>query len=172
VRAHLHRTLAALVALAAGIAAHGRPDFSGQWEPETRPSEADVPLVLTVRQTVATQTVRGDAMTPIFRDITIERQFASGTQSDTHVIGVQSGKMSGRVGVGETEAAHTAVRWDGTALVFEGGTYTGSRPGTGTWTERREVWSLHADGRLRVAISIRSSSGAPSDITLVYRRRQ
>ena len=40
-------------------------------------------------------TVRGDPMEPFFRDITIERQFATGTQSETRLIGVQGGTVSG-----------------------------------------------------------------------------
>jgi len=62
------------------------------------------------------------------------------------------------------------LRWDGNALVFESGSYTGQRPETGTWAERHEIWSLDADGRLRVAITTRSSGDGSKDITLMYWR--
>ena len=107
-----------------------------------------------------------------FRDITIERQFETGTQSATHLIGVQGGTVSGLGADGTPTApsSHHAVKWDGNALVFESGSYTGRDPETGTWAERREIWSLDADGRLRVAITKRSSGDGPRTVTLLYRR--
>ena len=66
--------------------------------------------------------------------------------------------------------AHHAVRWDGNALVFESGSYTGQRPETGVWSERREAWSLDPDDRLRVVVTNRSSGNAPTETTVVYRR--
>jgi hypothetical protein len=35
-----------------------------------------------------------------------------------------------------------------------------AQPEDGTWAERREIWSLEADGRLRVAIT----RGSPADV--------
>lgn len=67
-------------------------------------------------------------------------------------------------------AAHHTVRWDGNALTFESGKYTGQRSETGMWSERREVWSLEPDGRLRVVITNRGSGDAPTETTVVYRR--
>jgi hypothetical protein len=111
-------------------------------------------------------------MEPSFRDITIERQFETGTRSENHLIGVQGGTVPGlrADGIPNGPTAHHAVKWDGNALVFESGSYTGQRPETGTWAERREIWSLDADGRLRVAITTRSSSDGSKGITLMYRR--
>jgi hypothetical protein len=60
----------ALIALATiGVAAQGKPDFSGRWvlAGPQRPGAV-------VRQTVVRATVQGDPMDPFFRDITIERQ--------------------------------------------------------------------------------------------------
>ncbi len=135
-------------------------------------SDTDTPLALSVRQTVVRTTVRGDPMEPFFRDITIERQFETGTRSETHLIGVQGGTVSGVRADGSPTSpmTHHAVKWDGNALVFESGSYTGQRPETGTWAERREIWSLEADGRLRVAITSRSSADGPRAVTLHYRR--
>jgi hypothetical protein len=111
-------------------------------------------------------------MEPFFRDITIERQFETSTRSETHLIGVQGGTVSGvRADNRPTgPTTHHAVKWDGNALVFESGSYTGPQPETGTWAERREIWSLEADGRLRVAITMRSSDDGSRAVTLLYRR--
>lgn len=42
------------------------------------------------------------------------------------------------------------------ALVFESGSYTGEASETKVWAERREVWSLDPDGRLRLTVTNRS----------------
>src|SRR3954447_22981494 len=149
-----------IVLAAVGAAAQDKPDFSGHWiltPPEQ--SDTDAPLALTVRQSLVRTTVRGDPMEPFFRDITIERQFESDTHSENHVIGVQGGTVSGLGADGSANGptGRNAVRWDGNSLVFESGNYTGQSPETGVWNERREVWSLDADGRLRVVITTRSS---------------
>jgi hypothetical protein len=163
-----------LVALTTvGVAAQDKPDFSGRWVLAIpQPSHADIPLALSVRQTVVRTTVCGDPMEPVFRDITIERQFETSTRSETHLIGVRGGTVSGLRADGSPAGptTHHAVNWDGNALVFESGSYTGQHPETGTWAERREIWSFEADGRLRVAITSRSSGDGPRAVTLHYRR--
>jgi hypothetical protein len=87
----------ALIMLATvGVAAQDRPDVSGRWVPASpRQSEADIPLALSVRQTLVRTTVRGEPMRPFFRDITIERQFETGTRSENHLIGMQGGTVPG-----------------------------------------------------------------------------
>ena len=164
----------ALIMLArVGVAAQDKPDFSGRWVLATlQQSDTDIPLALSVRQSLVRTTVRGDPMEPFFRDITIERQFETGTQSEIHLIGVQGGTMPGLRADGSANGptGHHAVRWDGNALVFESASYTGQRPETGVWTERREIWSLDADSRLCVVIATRSSGDGSRNIMLVYRR--
>ena len=171
----LHHTWAILLITltAVSVAAQDKPDFSGRWVLGTpQQSAAEIPLALSVHQSVVRTTVRGDPMEPFFRDITIERQFETGTRSEIHLIGVQGGTVPGlrADGTPNGPTAHQAVKWDGNALVFESGSHTGQRPETGTWAERREVWSLDDDGRLRVSITTRSSGDGSRDITLVYRR--
>jgi hypothetical protein len=171
----LRRTwsIALLMLATVGIAAQDKPDFSGRWVlASPQQSDMDIPLTLSVRQTLVRTTVRGDSMEPFFRDITIERQFKTGTRSETQLIGVQGGTVSGLRADGSPSGptAHHAVKWDGNALVFENGSYTGQRPETGVWTEHREIWSLDADGRLRVASTTRSSGDGSKAITLQYRR--
>jgi hypothetical protein len=166
-------SIALIVLAAVGVAAQNKPDFSGRWVLATpQQSDADVPLALSVRQTLERTTVRGEPMEPFFRDITIERQFETSARSETHLIGVQGGVVPGiRAGGGPIgPTAHHAVKWDGNALVFESASYSGQRPETGVWTERREVWSRDPDGRLRVVITTRSSVDAPTETRVVYRR--
>lgn len=165
--------LVLLVLGTAGAAAQEKPDFSGRWV-LTNPEHpgADIPLSLAVRQTLVRTTARGEPMKPFFREIAIERQFAAGTRSETHLIGVLGGTVPG-IGVDgrlKGPTSHEAVRWDGNVLIFESGRHTGQRPETGVWTEHREDWALAADGRLRVVIATRSSSDDPKTYTLYYRR--
>lgn len=155
-----------------GVAAQDKPDFSGRWVLATpQQSGTDIPLVLSVRQTLVRTTVNGEPMEPFFQDISIERQFETGTHSENHRIGMQGGTVSGLRADGSPNGptAHYAVRWDGGALTFESGNHSGQRPETGVWTERREIWSLDADGRL-VVITTRSSGNGSKAITLMYRR--
>ena len=170
----LQTWLIALIALATvGVVAQAEPDFSGRWILTTpQQSKTDTPLALSVRQTLVRTTVRGDTVEPFFRDITIERRFETGSESATHLIGVPGGTVSGLRAGGSPPAPTTyhAVKWDGNALVFESGSYTGRYPETGTWAERREIWSLEGDGRLRVAITRRSSGNGSTAVTLQYRR--
>jgi hypothetical protein len=169
-----HTWSVALIMLATGgFAAQDKPDFSGRWVlASPRQSAPDIPLALSIRQTLVRTTIRGDPMEPFFRHVTVDRQFATGSRSETHLIGVQGGVVPGIRADGSPNGptAHHAVIWNGNALVFESGSYTGQRPETGVWTERREMWSFDADGRLRVVITTRSSGDGSSARTLQYRR--
>jgi len=153
-------------------------DFTGRWILESPSSaSAETPRALTVRQSVATRTVRGEPMKPFFKDITIEREVGAGTHTETHQVGIGGGTICGVVSAGGTARApdcgneHHEVKWDANSLVFETGSYTGPRPETGVWTERREMWSLDSDGRLHVVITTRGSSDAPRTVALVYKRQ-
>ena len=162
-----------LLLLAAAVTVQDQPDFSGRWILVGASRGDDTARVLVVRQTVARTNVRGEPMTPFFKDITIEREFASATRSETHAIGIVGGFVSGTVGYGTPASprGHHAVKWDANALVFESATYTGDVREAGEWTERREVWSLDPDGRLRVTISTRGSADVSgTSTTLTYRR--
>lgn len=167
-------TLLGIVCLltAAPLVAQDKPDFSGRWVLVSGASAGDdVARALVVRQSVARTNLRGEPMRPFFKDILIEREFASAMRSETLPIGVVGGFVSG-IAKGSTPTgprAHHVVKWDGSALVFEHGTYTGDTRQTGKWSERREVWSLEPDGRLRVAITSRSSADVSETThTLTY----
>jgi hypothetical protein len=109
-------------------------------------------------------------MNPFFKDITVVRELANGTSSETYQIGVVGGSLGGSV-AGEFPSHHYGVIWEKQILVIETGSYTGPTPESGQWTERREAWSLDPAGRLRLAITSRSSDSASSTATLVYRRQ-
>ena len=127
------------------FAVQNKPDFSGRWILATPPqSGPDIPLALSVRQTVVRTTIHGDAMEPFFKDITVDRQFEGGTQSETRQIGVLGGVVPGlrRDGGPSVQTTHHEVKWEGDSLVFEDASYTAQHRESGLWAERRENWSL------------------------------
>src|SRR5688500_1416856 len=123
-----------LLLAALALVAQDKPDFSGRWILAAGQQEGpDVPRALSVRQSLVRTNVRGEPMTPYFKDISVDREFASVTRSATYAIGVIGGFVSGTVGAGTPadQRSHHAVKWDGTALVFEHGSYSGELPATG-----------------------------------------
>jgi hypothetical protein len=160
------------VSVVARLTAQDTPDFSGDWILESAPqSAAEIPKALSVRQSLVRATVHGEPLKPFFRDITVARELANGTRSETYQIGLVGGTVPGRAdGNADGPRSHRRVEWEELTLVFESGSYTGPTPESGQWADRREVWSLDPGGRLRLAITTRSSDGASSTVTLVYRR--
>jgi hypothetical protein len=167
------RSLIMAVFVAAALAAQDEPDFSGRWV-LVSPSQPgpDTSRALSVRQTLVRTNVRGEPMTPYFKDIVIDREYESGTRSETHAIGVIGGVVAGipKDGSPRSPTGRYAVKWEQHALVFERTSYTADTPGTGRWTERREAWSLQPDGRLSVTITTRGSAETSTTVTLLYRR--
>jgi hypothetical protein len=163
------RSLILILCAAAGLAAQDGTDFSGRWV-LVSPSQPgpDVPRALSVRQELVRTNVRGEPMKPFFKSIAIDREFESGTRSETQPIGIIGGVVSGipKDDGPRAPSGHHAVKWDLTDLVFESGSYTGTTPGTGEWSERREVWSVQPDGRLRVAITTAGSNERSTTVTL------
>jgi hypothetical protein len=168
-------TVSCLIVVAVSVVvpfvAQDTPDFSGSWVLESAsPSAADIPRALSVAMSLVRTNVRGEPMNPFFKDITVVRELANGTSSETFQIGVVGGSLGGTV-AGEFPSRHHRVIWEKQTLVIETGSYTGPTPESGQWAERREAWSLDSDGRLRLAITSRSSGSASSTVTLVYRRQ-
>lgn len=152
------------------LSAQGAPDFSGEWVLESGPAgEPGVPESMSITQVPVATTVRGEPMPPFFKEVRITRIGAGTHWSETRQIGLVGGSVSGRVGGAASRRTHHRVVWEGQSLVFEQGSYTGSSPGTGVWTSRREVWSLDPVGRLRVAVVTRGSDDEPKTVVLVYR---
>ena len=169
----LQRLILCLLA-ALPVAAQDKPDFSGRWIlAATEQTPDDVPRAMTVRQILARTNVRGEPVTPFVKEISVAREFASERRDEIHTVGISGGFVSGVVGASGPAAprGYFAVRWDGPALVFESGTYTGNVRETGVWLERREAWAFDLDGRLRITMSSRSSTAATDSIrTLIYQR--
>jgi hypothetical protein len=168
-------TVSCLIVVAVSVVvpfvAQDTPDFSGSWVLESAsPSAADIPRALSVAMSLVRTNVRGEPMNPFFKDITVVRELANGTSSETFQIGVVGGSLGGTV-AGEFPSRHHRVIWEKQTLVIETGSYTGPTPESGQWAERREAWSLDLEGRLRLAITSRSSGSASSTVTLVYRRQ-
>lgn len=170
------RLWSVVFALAVGalLSAQDEPDFSGRWvlESSSQPGP-DTPRALSIRQSVVRTNVHGKPMKPFYRDIAGDREYEGGTYSETHLIGVVGGVVPGVSANGSpTSSTHLrhAVKWDGHALVFERGSYSGQTPETGVWVERREVWTLDLNGRLRLVITTRNSDDVSRAVTLLYRR--
>jgi hypothetical protein len=152
--------------------AQDKPDFSGSWILASGPSDPDVPRALSIQQPLVRTNRRGERVTPYFFDITVTRTLPIGTTSETFSIGVEGGFVPGAVNSGTTLArTHWRAFWEEQSLVIEKDSHTGQIPGTGDWSERREVFSLTSNGELRVEMTLRSSNADQSTVTLAYRRQ-
>jgi hypothetical protein len=159
------------VSVVVPLVAQDTSDFSGHWVLESASrSAADTPRALSVTMSLVRTNVRGEPMNPFFKDITVVRELANGTSSETYEIGVVGGSLGGSA-AGEFPSRHHRVVWEKQVLIIETGSYTGPTPESGQWTERREAWSLDPEGRLRLAITSRNSGRASSTVTHVYRRQ-
>lgn len=86
---------AAALLLSASLPPQAHPDFSGRWVLDSSsPSAADVPLALSVRQSLVGTNVLGEPMTPFFKDITIEREVEGRRRSETYDIGSSAGALA------------------------------------------------------------------------------
>lgn len=162
-----------LMSTAAQLVAQDKPDFSGSWILESAAQSAgDIPLALSVSQSLVRTNVRGEPMKAFFKDITVTRVLASGPRSETYQIGVVGGSVPGRGDASRSEpGTHHRVEWEGDVLIIERATYTGQTRESGEWTDRHEAWMLDSAGRLRVEITTRSSTDASKTAILVYRRQ-
>ena len=161
------------VSVVAQLTAQDTPDFSGDWILEfVSQSAADIPKALSVRQSLVRTNVRGEPMKAFFNDITVARDFGNGPRSETYQIGIAGGTVPGRAdGNADGPRSYYRVAWEARTLVIEKGSSTDPTRESGQWAERREAWSLDPGGRLHLAITTRSSVGASSTVTLVYRRQ-
>ena len=168
--------LVGLVLVSTPVAAQQGTDFSGHWVLESEgQAGSETPVALKVQQSIRRTNVRGEPMKPFFSDITVVREFKSGTTSETYLIGVLGGTVpGGSVAHGRSSEPYThfSVTWEGETLVIKTGTHTERLPETGDWTEREERWSLEPQRRLHVVVTARSSADASTKVTtLVYRRQ-
>jgi hypothetical protein len=145
-----------------------KPDFSGRWILQSASeSGPDVPKALSVRLSVTRTTARGEPMRPWYSAITIGRQLPGGTHSESRDIGIEGGHVGGVRADGRPSGSFTRYKvvWEARVLIFE--EETGD---AGSWTGRREVWSMDPDGRLHVVLTTRGADRPARSLTLAYRR--
>jgi hypothetical protein len=162
-----------------------KPDFSGRWKwSSTAVPGAQFPPSLIVRQSIARTNARGDSIEPYFKDVSVEREFPSGTRAETYLIGVVGGRVSGvdtRMGATLEAGFQTtyAVRWEGGRLIFESGRYEGpvraaqsvAELRAGPYSERVEMWELGSDGLLTISITTRGSNIQLTTQSAIYVRQ-
>ena len=159
-----------LLAQAAITGVPDKPDFSGKWVlVAAQPTDGDVALGLTVTQSVRRTNARGEPMTPYYDQIAIQRESSGDATSESHLLGLAGGTVSG-VPNGIQRATHEEAVWRDSSLVFEQGTYAGTARGMGDWTERRETWTLEPNGELKVTIATNGSAETPRTVTATYRK--
>jgi len=155
---------------AVATAQHG-VDFSGRWALQSSVTESPVARALTIEQPLTHKNVYGEEMPPAYLRISIRREKEAGGGTETRMIGVIGGSVSGtdhRI----SRRTHHETLWEGNKLVFVDGSYIGDSPRSGEWTERREVWSLTADGSLAIEISTEGAHTARQTQRLVYGRQR
>ncbi len=107
-------------------------------------------------------------MKPFFRDLTVEREFESGTRVESYRIG-PAGVTIPAVRQKPNPGAATVdpiVHWDGRSMVIES-TAAGGAPATG-W---REVWAHNPDGGLTLTLTRRSPTDTATTEAYIYRRQ-
>ncbi len=167
------RTLLALALLLAQTLP-SQPDFSGRWVLVSPAPGTATARLLVVQQPVTRTNVRGEPMRPAFLRVSIRREADSGISDDSYDIGIVGGMVGG---LGKNEfienprrASHHSTLWIGRTLQFWAEAYVGESPRDGQWTERREVWSLDADGRLRIEITTEAWNRPRQRQVWFYRR--
>jgi hypothetical protein len=164
----------ALALVAASVqATPEQPDFSGRWVLSTSAAaNPDTPRRLIVVQPIVRTNVFGAPIKPAFLSVSVRREGVSANSDETRVIGAMGGAVPGLsegIPVGNVTRVETV--WRGHSLVFVNMSYGPDGPRTGDWTERREVWSLQRDGRLRVELSVEHWNSARR-VDVYYSRRE
>jgi|SRR5262245_45655182 len=164
-RSHLASCLLVLL-VARATSAQGKPDFSGDWilvSPIDAPSSAA--QTMTVHESFERESVRSTPLNSPAITLAVERRSSSGVHSDLYTVGTVGGTVGG--GVGKTDFSTT---WDGDRLVIQI-RYSGRPVDAGADSERKEVWSLDAQGSLLLTATDRGPGAQPTTTTLIYRRR-
>jgi hypothetical protein len=112
--------------------------------------------------------VRGEPIEPAVDEVAVTRVFDDDSRSETYRMGVESGQASGHPGL-PTVLTWQQARWDDRALVIETRGSAGSTESGRS--ERREVWSLDSRGRLRLAVTVRTSTQTSRTVIVLYRRQ-
>ena len=161
---------ASFLGISAVATAQQGVDFSGRWALQSSVTGSPAARALTIEQPLTRKNVYGEEMPPAYLRISIRREGEAGASTETRIIGVIGGSVSGmdpRV----SRRTHNQALWEGDKLVFVDGSYTGDSPRSGEWTERREVWAL-ADGLLTIEISTEGPHTTRQTQRLVYGRQR
>jgi hypothetical protein len=130
---------AVALALAVGLAAQGKTNFSGTWKRDASKSDAPMgrggammgDVTLTIAQTAT--------------ELTVDRQMGQMSQKAVYKLdGTESTNPGGRGGEVKSKAA-----WDGAKLVIDS-TQTMSMGGNEMTITSKDTWELAADGTLTV----------------------
>jgi hypothetical protein len=162
---------ACFLAISAVATAQQGVDFSGRWALQSSVTGSPVARYLTIEQPLTRKNVYGEEMPPAYLRISIRREGEAGGGTETRMIGVIGGSVSG-VDPKISRWTHNQTLWEGDKLVFVDGSYTGDSPRSGEWTERREVWSLTADGFLTIEIETEGARTTRQPQRLVYARQR
>lgn len=168
-RMHLASCLLVLL-VARATSAQGKPDFSGDWilvSPIDAPSNAA--QTMTVHESFKRESVLGTPLESPAITLAVERRSNSGAHSDLYTVGTVGGTVGGSVGLPAVRTDFS-ISWDGDRLVIQT-RYSGRPVDAGGDSERKEVWSLDAQGSLLLTVTERSPGTEPTTATLIYRRR-
>ena len=70
-------------------------DFSGRWVLRSTGVDPETARIMIIEQPVTTRNIRGEAISPMYLDITIRRIRGMDVTSETHQIGVLAGFVAG-----------------------------------------------------------------------------
>jgi hypothetical protein len=161
-------TLVLAVSSAGPLSAQSQPELSGRWVLESQTgAAADVPRAISVRQSLVRTMERGP-MKPFVRDLTIEREFESGTRVESYQIGAAGVSIPSLTKDSNVSGVpiDASVHWEGRSLVIE--TTAAEPASTG---ERREVWATNPDGDLTLTVSRRFRADPATTESYIYRRQ-
>jgi hypothetical protein len=110
-------------------------------------------------------------MKPFFRDVTIDREFETGTHSETYQVGPAGEIIPALVGNASASRALSdrLVHWDGRTFVMESGSSIVNSVSGDVLRQNHEVWSAEPDGRIKLTITTRTSTEPPTTAIFMYR---
>jgi hypothetical protein len=146
-------------------------DFSGEWILiKSTPPTADAARSLTVRQPIVRTSASGAPMRPFFSHLVVERHYAMGVQSQTFMIGVEGGTVSGVPSATQVETRESA-RWADSGLVIVTSRWSWPAGELRQDSEHKEVWQLDGQGILVVTLTDQEAGEESRTTMLTYRRR-
>ena len=125
---------------------------------------------MTVEQRLVRTNVRGEAMSPFFRSISITRERADVRSTEFYDIGVVGGSIGSSGRNDQSVRWRRSVLWVDHSLVIDVAAEQGPSGDVAEWVPRREVWTLMDDNRLRIDIDCRGVDVPLRTVSLIHRR--